>query len=269
MSRFLPSLLLAALLLTPATEAASYLTIAPPDPAILKWHTITFQYAKPGDVLTLMGYTKSTLPAGVAQVVVLPDSGFLRIDANDAGFSAFRDRLNVVLHIGPKRVRLKILVASLPRSRSMDFDLSHPFRALSQMREAGAAFDTLPPAIVADGASASFALDWPPVEYLSNAVSTFKAVPTLSVGASVTDDDFVSLGIGLEIPDPPGFYTIHVWSDYTPPIPRRSKIMAVYDATGYDATGSTNSTSSRVFVFVTPTVIEPSVNNGEAITVTP
>ena len=257
-------LLLAALLLAPAADAAYPLPFVPPDPASLKWHTITFQYAKPGDVLTLMGYTGGALPAGVAQVVVLPDSGSLRIDANDAGFSAFRDRLNAALNIGPKQVRLKIVVASLPKSRQIDIDLSSPNHAMSQMREAGAAFHTLPSATVTDGDSASFVVDWPPVDYLSEKGSEFKAVPTLSVRPSIADSDSVFLGIGLEIPSPPGIYTIPIWSDYTDPPERHSKIMAVYHVAD-----GVSSESNRVFVFVTPTVIEPTVNHGEAITVTP
>ena len=276
MRRTFLSLLLATLLISPAANATYTLAIpVPPDPAIVKWRTVTFQYAKPGDVLKLMGYgSGSALPDGVAHIVVLPDTGSLRIDANDVGFAKFKESMNTVLKIGPKQVRLKIVVASLPRSQQVDVDLSTPSWALKQVQEAGAAFYVLPSKTVTDGGAASFTVDWAPIEYLSTQKDAFKAVPTLSVGASVADDDSVSLSINFEIPPPPSpfsakrFYTIPIWSDYYP-TPHYSKIMAVYDATGYGTTGSVDFASNHVLVFVTPTVIEPSVNGGEAVTVTP
>ena len=250
---------------TPCRGCLQSAVLAPPESASLKWHTITFQYAKPGDVLTLMGYTGGALPAGVAQVVVLPDSGSLRIDANDAGFNAFRDRLNAALSIGPKQVRLKIVVASLPKSHPIDFDLSIPNRALSQMREAGAAFHTLPPVTVTDGDSASFMVDWPPVDYLSTGGKTFKSVPTLQIQPSIAEDNSVFSSIEFEVPTPGGFpmVSIQIWDDIDLS-QLFSKDMAVYHVAD-----GVSSESNRIFVFVTPTVIEPTVNHGEAITVTP
>jgi hypothetical protein len=262
MLRYAPFLLLAALLLMPTAASAQMYLPAPVNAAALKWHTVTFQYAKPGDVLKLMGYTGDALPAGVAQILVLPDTGALQIDANDAGFSAFRDRLNATLNIGPDHIRLKIVVASLPKRRQIDVDLSNPSRALMQMREAGAAFYTLPPATVTNRTLATFPVAGLPGNDNFADANAVKAVPALYIQPSITDDNFVFLDVNYGTPS--GAFTINIGTTMDAFAGKPSGMMTVYDGTGF-----LSSAANRVLVFVTPTVIESTVNHGEAITVTP
>ena len=76
--------------------------------------------------------------------------------------------------------------------------------------------------------------------------------PNVSIVPHINKGDLVALSV--DFGKPLSLVTLTV----------SNKAMTVYDITGLP-----DSVGYRVFLFVTPTVVEPSVNNDDAITITP
>ncbi len=264
-------LLLAALLLSPTAAVAQ----KPPDVASraagLLYHAIILRHARPADVLAEMHWQESRdaggaeLPSGVVRIFALQSRNILLLQATDAGYKQVQEIVKA-LDVAPQQVQMAVQFIAVPLSQKLTVDLSDPGQALQQLHDVKAI--SYPPLQVTTD-------DGKPVypSFNSYLEGTFDGKPMYAIGPPsllldpaggvtpstsqhseirlmprINKDNSVMLNLNDENPTAQVSEALRtVRSDGT----------AVYDATPFLPPGK-----YRVFLFVTPTLVNGGTNDG-------
>ncbi|MGI4787644.1 MAG: hypothetical protein ACRYFS_02210 [Janthinobacterium lividum] len=249
--------------------------------ADLKWQRIALQHVSPSDILTRMHWggsknvgATSNLPGGVEVIFALQSNNSLLIHATDEGFEQVK-RIISTLDIAPQHVQLKSLFAAIADNPKRVIDLTNPLGAMLQIHQVGTIFYQPLPMITNNNVDAAVALDmrlprldpnlkhWLLLNDPHYGGSTLSVVPALRLMPRINSDNSVTLSMNIEDP------TLNLPTLFPDQSLTNTRTLKNGELTAYEITGMSGTIGYRVFLFVTPTILPASVDNGQGIMVNP
>ncbi len=273
--RFLTAALpFAALLLSPIAASAQTPPNVPAHAAELPYHNISLKHARPVDILTKMHWQDSRnaggtqLPDGVVRIFALQSNNSLIVQGTSAGCKQVQEIVKP-LDVAPQQVRMTVQIVRLmivPLNQKLTVDLSDPSRALQQLHDAKAIFYQPLQATTDNGKPIYSSLN-------SFLEGTFDGKPMYAIGPPsllldsaggmttstsessevrltpcINKDNSVTLSLDAEEP--------------TAQVLEVLRTVPSGVATVYDATPFLPPSRYRVFLFVTPTLVNAGANDG-------
>ena len=282
--RFLAAALpIAALLLSPIAAPAQTPKPLPANAAELKYRTIILRHTAPLDVLKVMHWEtvdmdpfkpvqvpqpinqpyNVKLPDGVARIFALQSSNALLLEATDAGYKQVQEIVKT-LDVAPQQVRLTVRFVAVPLSQKLTVDSSNSSQASQQLQDAKALFYQPLSTTTDNDKPASFPLYWHLLDNTcgptSDALATVSPSkpPALRLIPRINRDTSVTISLNTEEQN------AHV-------LPALQTVFSGKE-TVYDVTLWVYATRHRVFLFVTPTLVNDDAGagaNGGTINIKP